>query len=138
MKNTFILFILLLFSIIIAGCDKEKEPVAGVNIIFEGISDSDGAFAWIIETARNDTSIHLDTIEYGQLSHTNAYTISLDFKSDTENGDYLIIADSIKQVNIISDVDVRFEHGIYKYTFLFNGIPKDSKNKDDLFLTITR
>jgi hypothetical protein len=141
MKNKLFLFVLLLFSIIIACCNKDndkKEPVPGIWIKFEGILDSDMAQAWIIETARNDTATHIDTIEYGQLSHINAYTITLDFKSDTENGDYLIIADSIKQINIISNVEVRFEDGIYKFTFLFNGIPKNSANKEDVFLTITR
>jgi len=136
MKKT--IFILLLFSIIIVSCDKEKLPIAGITVKFEGVLDSEGIHAWIIETARNDTATHLDTIEYGQISHTNAYSIFLRFKEDTENGDYLIFADSIKHVNIISDVEVRFEGGHYKYTFLFNGIPKNNENKEDVFLTITR
>jgi len=139
MKNNIILFILSLFSIIIAGCDKDnKYPVPGIDIKFEGVSDSEGIFAWIIETARNDTATHLDTSDRYHLSHINGYSIPLDFKSDSENGDYLIFADSIKQVNVISDVNVRFEHGIYKFTFLFNGIPKNNENKEDIFLTITR
>ena len=140
MKNILILFILFLSGLIMAGCDDNNEtsPFPGVWISFEGISDTDMAQAWIIETARNDTATHLDTIEYGQLSQTNAYTIILEFKTDTKNGDYLIFADSIQQVNIISNVEVWLKHGKYKYTFLFNGVPKNSKNKEDIFLTITQ
>jgi len=136
MKTIFIKALIILSVLfILYCCNNKEEEFAGIMITFEGI---EGSEAWVIETAKNDTSIHLDTIEYGLMSKVNGYSFILQFKNDTENGDYLIFADSINQVNIISNVEVSIENDHYFYTFQFNGEQKSSKNKEDLFLIITR
>jgi hypothetical protein len=139
MKNKINIYLVVFLNLLVCckGANKE-EQVAGIWITFTGIMDSDLSHAWIIETAKNDTLIHLDTIEYGQLTSIKAYTITLDFKTDRENGEYLIFADSIDGVNIISNVEVFSKDEHYEYSFMFNGVQKSSRNKDDLFLRITR
>ena len=120
-------------------CNKDAPyPIAAVLIKFEGLTDSDISNAWIIETAKNDSSTHLDTIFYGQLSHINNFSILIEFKKYEENGYYYIYADSIKTINKITDIDIDINYeGICEsedisFSYFFNGELKT--NKDDMII----
>jgi hypothetical protein len=120
-------------------CNKVAPyPIAAVLIKFEGLSNSDMSNAWIIETVKNDSSTHLDTIFYGQLSQVNHFTIELEFEKYEDNGDYYIYADSIKTINKITDIDIDINYkGIcdsedISFSYLFNGELKT--NKDDMII----
>ncbi len=126
------LLITILTILSFLSCDKNKDQYAAVDIKFEGLEDAPLVHAWVIETERNDTSVRLDTVIQTQLHKVNKYTIELEFKTESLNGDYLIYADSIKGVNMITDVIVNKD---FTFTYLFNGIPKTEK---DHYLIIIR
>ncbi len=129
--KTIILNLIVCFFILIAtfSCNKNKPPqqIACVRIQFDGFTDSDMAKTSIIETEKNDTTVYLDTIinEF-LLSKTNGYQFELRFKTEKQNGDYIIITDSISEVSIISEVEVNKD---FTFTYLFDGIKKTEKDK---------
>lgn len=130
MKNL-LLTILIILSFL--GCGDRAETIALIRLKFEGFVNSDKARVTIIETMRNDTSIYLDTFAYRTvLSKTNGYQIGLELKKEVQNGDYIIITDSINEVNVISNVEVNKD---VTFTYFFNGIAKTEKNR---YLYITR
>ena len=121
-----LLLILALTQLI--SCGKEPERILAVQIEF----DPNIGYISIIETMKNDTSVHLDTIIYDyQLTKTNGYRFQLEFKKDETNGDYLIISNSCDKTVLISDVSVNKD---YTYSYLFNGLEKTEK---DLTIYVT-
>jgi hypothetical protein len=128
----------ILTCLVYSCCNKDSpELIASVLIKFNGITDSDMAQAWIIETEKNNSS-HLDTINYGLLNHINDFTIELIFKKYEKNGEYYIYADSIKSINKITgiDIDINYE-GIcnsedISFSYFFNDELRT--NKDDMII----
>lgn len=119
----FKIFILLLLSTQILSCGKEPERILAVNISF----DPNVGYVSIIETKKNDTSVHIDTLVYEYLpSKVNGYIFSLEFKQDDSNGDYLITSQSCQKSVVISDVKTNKN---YTYSYLFNGVRKTEKDR---------
>ena len=119
----FKVFILLLLSTQILSCGKEPERILAVNISF----DPNVGYVSIIETMKNDTSVHIDTLVYEYLpSKVNGYIFSLEFKQDDSNGDYLITSQSCQKSVVISDVRTNKD---YTFSYLFNGVRKTEKDR---------
>ena len=120
---TFKVFILLLFSTQILSCGKEPERILAVQIAF----DQNVGYVSIIETMKNDTSVHLDTLIYEFLpSKVNGYIFPLEFKKEDSNGDYLITSHSYQKSIVISEVRTNED---YTFSYLFNGIRKTEKDR---------
>ncbi len=129
MKKMILKGLLLILTLTqLMSCDKEPERILAVQIQF----DKDIGYISIIETMKNDTSVHLDTIIYDyQLTKTNGYRFQLRFKKDEPNGDYLIVSKSCDKTALISEVSVNKD---YTFSYLFNGIKKTEK---DLTIYVT-
>lgn len=117
-----------ILSIIIDSCCNDTRPyaTAAINIYFEGVNDSESIHAWIIETPKNDPSEIIDSINYGEISSTNNYSIQLFLEKYEINGDYYIYADSITSENRITNVEINIETGRcgtedISFSYLFNG-----------------
>ncbi len=120
---TFKVFILLLFSTQILSCGKEPERILAVNISF----DPNVGYVSLIETMKNDTSVHLDTLAYEYFpSKVNGYIFSLEFKKNDSNGDYLITSKSCQKSIVISEVRTNKD---YTFSYLFNGVRKTEKDR---------
>ena len=119
----FKIFIILLLSTQILSCGKEPERILAVNISF----DPNVGYVSIIETMKNDTSVHIDTLVYEYLpSKVNGYIFSLEFKQDDSNGDYLITSQSCQKSVVLSEVRTNKD---YTFSYLFNGIRKTEKDR---------
>ena len=119
----FKIFILLLLSTQILCCGKEPERILAVQIAF----DQNVGYVSIIETMKNDTSTHLDTIAYEYLpSKVNGYIFPLEFKKEDSNGDYLITSQSCQKSVVISEVRTNKD---YTFSYLFNGVRKTEKDR---------
>lgn len=120
----FKVFILLLLSTQILSCGKEPERILAVNVFF----DPNVGYVSIIETMKNDTPIHLDTLAYKFLpSKINGYIFSLEFKKEDSNGDYLITSHSCEKSILISEVRTNED---YTFSYLFNGVRKTEKDRN--------
>ena len=118
--------ILLIIYALHINCTLKPAISASVGIKVEGFSYPTILYANVIETERNDTTVHLDTVFYRfPLAKTNKFSLSFDLKTEEENGDYIITVDSIKGINYISNVEV---YGKGKYSLLFNGEYKTEKD----------
>lgn len=116
-------------------CNKGvPQPIAAVKLQFTGFTNSDMADVFIIETLREDINIHIDTMDYGQLRESNNYSILLEFKLKTEdNGNYIIMVDSMIEPHIITDVQINVKEKrcktiIESFSFKFDGILKTNKD----------
>lgn len=119
----FKIFIIILLLTQILSCGKEPERILAVNISF----DPNVGYVSIIETMKNDTSVHIDTLAYEYLpSKVNGYIFSLEFKQDDSNGDYLITSLSCQKSVVISEVKTNKN---YTYSYLFNGVRKTEKDR---------
>lgn len=119
----FKIFILLLLLTQILSCEREPERILAVQIAF----DTNVGYVSIIETMKNDTSVHLDTVIYEFLpSKTNGYIFQLRFKEEDSNGDYLISSHTCQKSVVISDVRTNKD---YTFSYLFNGIRKTEKDR---------
>lgn len=119
----FKVFIILFLSTQILSCEMEPERILAVQIAF----DTNVGNVSIIETMKNDTSIHLDTLAYKFLpSKINGYIFSLEFKKDDSNGDYLITSHSCQKSVVISEVKTNKN---YTFSYLFNGVRKTEKDR---------
>lgn len=119
----FKVFIILFLSTQILSCEREPERILAVQISFE----TNVGYISIIETMKNDTSVHLDTVIYEFLpSKTNGYIFQLRFKQDDSNGDYLITSQSCQKSVVISEVRTNKN---YTFSYLFNGVRKTEKDR---------
>lgn len=119
----FKVFILLLLSTQILSCGKEPERILAVNISF----DPNAGYVSIIETMKNDTSVHIDTVAYEFLpSKINGYIFQLRFKEEDSNGDYLIYSHSCQKSVVISEVRTNKD---YTFSYLFDGVRKTEKDR---------
>jgi len=132
-SGVFILFILFLSS---SCCNnKPPEPVAAVKIKFEGLKDSYQSRAWVIETAKGDSSTKIDSVYYGLMHHVVGYSFLLEFRKDEPNGDYYIYADSVRGPNVITEFVLNTDqdkcgNDVITFTYRFNGIFETQKVRE--------
>ena len=129
MKKNILKGLLLILTLTLQmSCGKEPVEILAVQIEF----DKNIGYISIIETMKNDASIHLDTIIHDFLpTNTNGYKFQLVFKKDDTNGDYLIISNSCDKTALISEVVINED---YTFSYLFNGT---EKTKKDLTINVT-
>jgi len=135
--NTLIVTLLILASLLnLQSCclSKPPEQVAGVLVVFEGINDADKSKAWVIETAQGNPDEQIDTTYYGALHHLTSYSFFLDFRTTGQNGDYYIYADSVKGINVITEMDLwtdtdKCENEKIYYNYKFNGFLQTQANQ---------
>lgn len=124
------------FLLFLQSCCMTKQPEqeAGVLVVFEGIEDSYKSKVWVIETEQGNPDAKIDSVYYGPLHHITNYTFFLPFRKTGENGDYYIYADSVRDENVIREMDLRTEtdkcgnEEIF-YQYKFNGLFKTEEDK---------
>lgn len=128
MLKLFFGFIVLSLLFLSSSCCNSKAPeaVAAVRIKFEGLKDSYQSRAWVIETAKGDSSIKIDSVFYGLMHSVVDYSFDLEFRKAGPNGDYHIYADSVKGPNVITEFVININqdkcgNDEITYTYRFNG-----------------
>ena len=78
-------------------------------------------------------STFLDSIYFGTIYSVNNYSVQLLLKKYRENGDYYVYADSVEQVNKISNVEVyidtdRCGNETVTFSYDYNGLFRTHKD----------
>ena len=124
MKPIFLLFTIAILYLL-TSCGKNPYPEAGITVSYPELTNSETLKAK--RTDRNNLSVIIDTLVFGQLNPFNSYSAIIIFENDSPN--YILYVENTSYIDTISEIVFERKgrnEEIKNFRYKFNGQTRTS------------